>query len=91
MWKERIMEWFSDGESIVKPEDFAPKNLGFVKFSIIVFIKRVYEWMKTAIFKIALEREEGIVGAKRFFATQNGLAVFHSYFGAPAAALWLRL
>lgn len=40
--------------------------------------------MKAAAFNIVLEREEGIVGAKRFFATDDGLGVFHAYFGAPA-------
>jgi len=80
------MKWFSNEESIVKPEDFAPKDMGFVKLGIILFVKRVYEWMKAATPNIALEREESIVGAKRFFATENGLAVFHAYFGAPATA-----
>ncbi|MGB9806718.1 MAG: nucleoside phosphorylase [Thermoproteota archaeon] len=80
------MEWLSNEESIVKPEEFAPKELSFVKLGIIVFIRRVYEWMKSAASPhIRVEKEEGLVGAKRFFATGDGLAVFHSYFGAPAA------
>ena len=37
------MEWFSEGDSVVKPENFAPKDLGFVRFVIIVFVRRVYE------------------------------------------------
>jgi uridine phosphorylase len=78
------VEWFSEGESVVKPEEFAPKDLGSVSLGIIVFVKRVYEWMKAATCGIAFEREEGVVGAKRFFVTKDGLAVFHSYFGAPA-------
>lgn len=79
------MEWFSEGDSVVKPENFAPKDLGFVRFVIIVFVRRVYEWMKAAILdRIIVEKEENIIGAKRFFATKEGLAVFHSYFGAPA-------
>lgn len=81
------MEWFSCGESIVKPEDFTPRDLVFVKFGVIVFVRRVYEWMKTAASNIVLEREESIVGAKRFFATDNGLGVFHAYFGAPATVV----
>ena len=79
-----MFNWYSDQESIVKPEKFAPKNLDFVKFGVIVFIRRVYNWMKAAAPDIILEKEESVVGAKRFFATESGLAVFHSYFGAPA-------
>jgi uridine phosphorylase len=80
-----VMEWFSEDESVVKPVDFAPKDLGFVRLAIIVFIRRVYEWMKAVVSdKIIIEKEESVVGAKRFFATKEGLAVFHSYFGAPA-------
>ena len=82
-----MLNWYSSQESIVKPEKFAPKNLDFVKFGVIVFIRRVYNWMKAAAPDIILEKEESIVGAKRFFATESGLAVFHSYFGAPAVAL----
>jgi len=79
------MEWFSEDESVVKPVDFAPKDLGFVRLAIIVFIRRVYEWMKAVVSdKIIIEKEEGVAGAKRFFAAKEGLAVFHSYFGAPA-------
>jgi uridine phosphorylase len=79
------MKWFSNGDSIVKPEDFAPKDLGFVKLGVIVFIRRVYDWMRVASRDVIVsEKEEGIVGAKRFFVTEEGLGVFHSYFGAPA-------
>jgi len=80
-----MLNWYSGQESIVKPEKFAPRNLDFVKFGVIVFIRRVYNWMKAAAPDIILEKEESVVGAKRFFATESGLAVFHSYFGAPAA------
>lgn len=81
----KSMEWLSNEESIVKPEEFAPRELSFVKLGIIVFIRRVYEWMKSvASSHIRIEKEEGLIGAKRFFATADGLAVFHSYFGAPA-------
>jgi len=81
------MEWFANEESIIMPEDFAPKDMKFVKLGIIVFVKRVYEWMKAAASNIAFERDEGIVGGKRFFATDDGLAVFHTYFGAPATIM----
>jgi uridine phosphorylase len=78
------MEWFSEDESVVKPLDSAPKDLGFVGLAIIVYIRRVYGWMKAAVSdKIILEKEES-VGAKRFFVTKEGVAVFHSCFGAPA-------
>ena len=74
-----------EGDSVVKPENFAPKDSGFVRFAIIVFVRRVYEWMKAAMLdRIIVEKEESIIAAKRFFATKGGLAVFHSYFGAPA-------
>lgn len=80
------MKWFSNDEPIIKPSDFAPRELDFVRLSIIVFIHRVYEWMKSTAAltsQIVMEKEEGLIGAKRFFATREGLAVFHSYFGAP--------
>jgi hypothetical protein len=83
--RRMVMEWFSEDESVVKPVDFAPKDLGFIRLAIIVFIRRVHEWMKAVVSdKIIIEKEESVVGAKRFFATKEGLAVFHSYFGAPA-------
>ena len=69
-----MLNWYSDQESIVKPEKFAPRNLDFVKLGVIVFIRRVYNWMKVAAPDIILEKEESIVGAKRFFATESGLA-----------------
>jgi hypothetical protein len=31
------MEWFSEDESVVKPLDSAPKDLGFVGLAIIVY------------------------------------------------------
>jgi uridine phosphorylase len=78
------MEWFSEEESIVKP--IAPKDLEFVRLGMIVFVRRVYEWMKSAASSvITLEKEGGVVGAKHFFVTKDGLAVFYSQFGAPAA------
>lgn len=36
------MEWLSNEESIVKPGDFAPRDLGFVKFGVIVFVKACF-------------------------------------------------
>lgn len=79
------MKWYSNEKSIINPEYFAPKDLGFVKLGIIVFVERVYNWMKEKAHDIIMEKEEEIIGAKRFFATKEGLGVFHSYFGAPAA------
>ena len=78
------MEWLSSEDPIVKPEDFAPEDLGLVKLGMIVFVERVYQWMKAATPDIILEKEESIIGAKRMFATEGGLAVFHSCFDAPA-------
>jgi len=80
------MEWFSDEESVVKPEALAPKDMGFLRLGVVVFVKRVYDWMRAAVLgDVVLEREGGVVGAKRFFVVRDGFAVFHSYFGAPAA------
>lgn len=78
-------KWFLNEESIVKPEFFAPDNLRPVKVGVIVFIKRVYECTKSMASNIILEEEESIIGCKRHFATKDGIAVFYSYFGAPAA------
>jgi uridine phosphorylase len=81
------MRWYSRERPIISPKLFAPEDLDFVRLSIIVFIKRVYDWMKSATSNIFLEKEDKLIGAKRFFATRDGLAVFHSYFGAPAAVM----
>jgi len=46
---------------------------------------RVYNWMLGVAENVAVKREDGIVGALRFFASSDGFGVFHSYFGAPAS------
>jgi hypothetical protein len=72
------MEWFSTEESITKPEYFAPRDLGFVKLAIVVFSSRIYDWMKSvALSELAIEKDRGIIGARRFFATKDGLGVFN--------------
>ena len=50
------MEWFSDEKAVINPGDFALKDLEFVKLGIIVFVKRVYDWMKGAAQNIFRER-----------------------------------
>ena len=80
-----MMQWYSKERSLIKPKHFAPKDLNFVRLGIMVFIKRVYEWMRAASNNIILEREGSLGGAHRFFATKDGLAVVHSYWGAPTA------
>ncbi|MBS7654209.1 hypothetical protein KEJ43_03970, partial [Candidatus Bathyarchaeota archaeon] len=81
------MYWYLRERPIISPKLFAPRDLDFVRFGVLVFIRRVYDWMKNVAGNILLEKEEEIVGAKRFFATRDGLAVFHSYIGAPAAVM----
>jgi hypothetical protein len=52
------MEWFSDEESVVKPEALAPKDMGFLRLGVVVFVKRVYDWMRAAVLgDVVLERE----------------------------------
>lgn len=80
-----MIEWYSrEKRSIVDPKFFPLKDLNLVKSGTIVFVKRVYDWMKNAVNNIVLERKKGLVGAP-FFVNGGGLGVFQSYFGAPAA------
>jgi len=52
------MEWFSDEESVVKPEALAPEDMGFLRLGVVVFVKRVYDWMRAAVLgDVVLERE----------------------------------
>jgi len=76
------MEWFSKGKSLISPKHFAAK-IEFLKVGVVVFVGRVYNWMLNTAENVAIKRDGGVVGALRFFATNNGLGVFHSYFGAP--------
>lgn len=81
-----MREWYDKvKKSLIDPKLFALKDLNSVRFAIIVFVKRAYDWMKVSLNNILLERSEGLVGAHSFFATEDGFAVFYSYFGAPAA------
>ena len=81
-----MIQWYSKGKkSVINPKHFAPKDLNFVKLGVMVFVKRVYIWMRAAANNVVIEKSEGVVGALNFFTTKDGLAVFHSYFGAPAA------
>ncbi|MEM1570488.1 MAG: nucleoside phosphorylase [Candidatus Bathyarchaeia archaeon] len=79
------MQWYSRGRSLINPKHFALKELGFLKLGVIVFIKRVYEWMRTTAGDVTIEKHD--LGARSFFAIRDGLGVFHSYFGAPASVL----
>ena len=52
------MEWFSDEESVVKPEALAPEDMGSLRLGVVVFVKRVYDWMRAAALgDVVLERE----------------------------------
>jgi len=84
-----LMEWYSKERSIIGPELFANEDLRPVSLGTIVFVKRVYDWMKSAADSIVLERSGGLIGTRSYFMTKRGLGVFHSYFGAPAAAILL--
>ena len=79
------MRWYSkSNDALIKPEAFAPKDLGESKLAIIVFAGRVYNWMKESAQSISKESNKGMFGAQKFFVTKDGLAVFHANFGAPA-------
>lgn len=79
------MEWFSRGKSLISPKRFAAKKLEFIRVAIIVFVGRVYNWMLNSAENVTMKGDDGVVGVLRFFATSEGLGVFHSYFGAPAS------
>lgn len=78
------MEWFSKGKSLISPKRFAAK-IEFLRVGVVVFVGRVYNWMLNRAENVAVKRDDGVVGALRFFATSNGFGVFQSYFGAPAS------
>lgn len=80
------MQWYSRERSLINPKHFARKELGFLNLGIIIFIKRVYEWMRTAAGDVTIEKHD-VLGARSFFTIKDGLGVFHSYFGAPASVL----
>lgn len=78
-----MVEWYSKEKSVIDPKFFILDDLDLVRSGTIVFVKRVYDWMKAAVTEVILEKSG--TGAHRFFVTKDGLAVFQSYFGAPAA------
>lgn len=74
------------GKITHKSKLFAPKDLRRVKLGIMVFIKRVYDWVKETADSIVLEKKGGGM-ARCYFVTKDGLSVFHSYVGSPIATM----
>ncbi|MBS7618434.1 hypothetical protein KEJ25_07530, partial [Candidatus Bathyarchaeota archaeon] len=81
------MQWYSKGRSLINPKHFTLKELSLLKLGVIVFIKRVYEWMRTAAEDIIIEKNEAVLATRGFFTAKDGLGIFYSYFGAPASVL----
>ncbi len=77
--------WYSRDTAIIDPGLFVPEDWESPKSGVVVFVKRVYDWMRAAVGEVELERRGGLLGARSFFTTEDGLGVFHSYFGSPAA------
>jgi len=82
-----LFRWLSkEKRSIVEPKLFVPKELDGAQLGIVVFLPRVYNWMKRAAHKVMASGNESFL-FRNYFITEEKLAVFHSYFGAPLTVM----
>jgi uridine phosphorylase len=83
----RLFKWLSkEKRSVVEPQLLVPRELNNAQLGIVVFLPRVYNWMKKAVHKIMFMENDGFF-FRSYFVTEEKLAVFHSYFGAPLTVM----